>query len=367
MLLKGNRRLAVKVIIIMAAVLLLVGQLIGAADAKEPSQPEITLNQAIAMALDESNAITKAEHQVQMNESSYDDAVDNLDFIPIAPGTAVVESAYAQTLSANLIWQISQKSLTAEQDKTVLDTCNKYWAVLNAQAKLDLAQASLDYVQVQLINARASERVGMLANSDLIAAEAQVEMTKASLAVARNDLDGAYIALNQQVGLWAEDRPVLVDTVEYVPVEVADINYEVARVLSSAPAVWQAEQAISMQNILQKMAFYSGSYTSYENRKLEVVDAELDAATTKQTFEKLTYDIYNNIMSLEESYAAALQSEKVAAENYRIKELKFQLGMITQADLTSAKNDCLTAENNLFNLACQHAYLKLIFEKPWAA
>ena len=368
MLLKGNKCLIVKVIVIMAAVLLLAGQSIGAAHAQEePSQPAITLNQAIAMALDESKTLTKAANQIEMNENLYEDAVDNLDFIPTAPGTAVVESAYAQTVSANLTWQISQRSLTAEQDKTVLDTCNKYWAVLNAQAKTDLAQANLDYARVQLINAQASQRVGMLANSDLIAAEAQLGTAQASLAAAQNDLAGAYVALNQKIGLWPEERPLLVDTVAYAPLEVDSMTHEVARVLSNAPAVWQAEQAVSMQNILQKMAFYSGSYTSYENRKLAVEDAELDAATTKQTFEKLTHDIYNNIISLEESYAAALQGEKVASENYRVKELQFQLGMVTQADLIGAKKDLLTAENNLFGLTCQHAYLKLTFEKPWAA
>ncbi len=367
MLLKSNKYLIEKLTVIMVLSLLIIGQSNWSADAKEPSKPELTLNQAVSMALGESEALTKAEMLVEKNENTYDDKSKNLDFIPTAPGTAAVESAYAQVLSANLTWQVSQRNLTSEQDKTVIDTCNKYWAVLNAQVKLDSSQASLDNAKVQLTNARALLRVGMLANSDLIGAEAQFEAATASLSSAQNDLSNAYVALNQKIGLWPEDRPVLVETVVYQPLKVDNLDQEVARVLANAPSVWQVEQAVALQRISQNMAFYSGSYTSYENRKIDVEQAELDVVSTQKTYEKLTRNIYYNIVNVEASYAAALQSEKVAEENYRIKEIQLQLGMATQADLTSAKKDLVTAKTTIFNLLCQHANLKLTFEKPWAA
>jgi len=343
------------------------GAMVPAAFAGEKESPELSLNESIALALDNSESIDKAGKEIEKKKEWLEYRQDQLDYIPAkGVGTALVEVPWAQALTANLEYSMSKRSLTAEEDKVVLDTCNKYWNILKAQEMLKVAQLNLDSALAQLQNARVSYQVGMIDNSKLIAAEAQYEGAQTRLSAAQNDLDNAYMAFNQLVGLWPEDRPVLTDELEYAPLEVNDLDYEVARVLSRAPNVWQAEQMVTLQGYLEDMIFYTGEYRPYQARKIEVEQAELDAASTKEYIENLTRSLYYGIKSLEEAYNGALEQLKVEQENLRVTKVKFELGMATKSELIAAEKALLAAESSAFDLVCQHAYMKLAFEKPWA-
>jgi len=217
-----------------------------------------------------------------------------------------------------------------------------------------------------LQNARAGYRAGTLPLAALIGAEAQYRGAEAALASARNDLDKAYTALNQAVGLWPEDRPVLTDTVAFAPLEVANLDYEVAKVLESAPSVWLAQERVTLQKYLEDLMFYTGEYRPYQARKIEVEQAELDAATTKELFELVTRSLYYGVKSLEEAYAGAQEGVRAAEEGLRVARLKLDVGMATPADVAEAEKDLADARAAAFERACQHAYMKLAFAKPWA-
>lgn len=65
-------------------------------------------------------------------------------FTPMgAPGTPGVEVPWSRLLQADLEWRMGKKSLAAEQDRVALDTCKKYWDVLQAQEKVKAAEAAL--------------------------------------------------------------------------------------------------------------------------------------------------------------------------------------------------------------------------------
>ncbi|MGQ9754995.1 MAG: TolC family protein [Desulfotomaculales bacterium] len=366
---KRSRRL----VCVMVAFTLVLGILAPAAGAKEPATPELSLNQAIALALAHSESVKKAEKEIDRTEALRDEAADQLDFTPVMPaGNPMIEAAWAELLAADLTWQRSKKSLTAEQDKVALDTCKKYWDVLQAQEKMKAAEAALASARRQLQNARAGYRAGTLPLARLIGAEAQYRGAEAALARARNDLDDAYTALNQAIGLWPEDRPILTDTVTFAPLEVADLDHEVAKVLESCPQVWLAEQGVRLKQYYQDIMFYKGivygtfSYKPYEARKIEVEQAELDAASTRELFELITRSLFYGVKSLEEAYAGAQEGVRAAEENLRVARVKFDVGMATAADVAAAEKDLADARKAAFELACRHAYMKLAFARPWA-
>ncbi|MBC7093649.1 TolC family protein [Candidatus Bipolaricaulota bacterium] len=341
--------------------------LVPAAGAKEPATPELSLLQAISLALAHSESVKKAEKEIERTEEWRNYRGEQLSYVPTSPpGTAAVEVPWSQLLMADLEWRMSKKTFTAEQDRVALDTCKKYWDVLQAQEKLRAAEAALKSAERALRNARVSYRVGVLTLAGLIGAEVQYRGAEAALAGARNDLDKAYVALNQAVGLWPEDRPVLTDTVEFEPLEVADLDYEVTKVLESAPVVWLAQERVTLQKYLEDMMFYTGEYRPYQARKIEVEQAELDAQSTREMFEQATRSLYYSVKSLEEAYAGAKEAVRVAEENLRVARLKLEVGMATAADVAAAEKELADAQAGAFELACQHAYMKLAFAKPWA-
>jgi outer membrane protein TolC len=218
---------------------------------------------------------------------------------------------------------------------------------------------------MELNKAKVSYNVGLITTEALLSAEAQQAGAKYSLEKAKNDLDTAYIALNQMVGLWSADRPVLTDKVAFAPMDNPNEEHAVAVALSS-PSVWMAEQRVNLQEILKDLMLYTGSYRTYENRKIEVEQTELDAVSARKAAEILARNLFYSVRVLEENYPVVEQAIKLAEENLRVGQLKYQVGMLTKADVSALETALLQARQNLLVLENNHAYLKMALEKPWA-
>jgi outer membrane protein TolC len=131
--------------------------------------PELTLNEALARALTHSAAVSKAEKEIDHTKVWRDYRADQLDFTPLGPpGSAAVEVPWSQLLLADLIWRMSKRSLTTEEDRVALDTCRRYWAVLQAVERERAAIAALAAAFGQRQNTRAGHQVGTLAVAELI-------------------------------------------------------------------------------------------------------------------------------------------------------------------------------------------------------
>ncbi len=355
------------------AVVFILGACGGPAWAREPATPELSLNDAIALALAQSEKVKKAEKEIERTEALREHAADQLDYVPVMPaGNPAVEAAWANLLAADLTWRMSKKSLTAEQDTVALDACKKYWDVLLAKAKVDAAEKALASAEKTLQRVRALYNAGMATLAELAGAEAQYRAAEAAAEKARNDLTNAYLALNQLLGFWPEDRPVLTTPLELHPLDVADLDYEVTKVLENCPKVWLARETVNLKKYLEDVMFYTGiatgtfSYKPYEARKVEVEQAELDAASTEKLFALITRQLYYGAKSLEEAYAGAEEAVKARAEALRVARLKREAGVSVPAEVAEAERALAEAQSKVSEIVAQHSYLKLAFEKPWA-
>ncbi|ACA60607.1 TolC family protein [Candidatus Desulforudis audaxviator] len=347
--------------------------LVPAGWAKEPATPELTLNEAVTLAIRQSAALKKAGLDVDKAEELRRQAADQLTFTPVRGGSydPRVEIAWYSLLSADLNWQMSKRTQNVEEDRLVLSTCRKYWDVLKAKEKVRAAEAGVRKAELALRKTRALARVGMSAPGmspqvALAGAEAALAGARTGLAAARNELDAAYEGLNQLTGFWPQYRPVLVDSVEFRPVEVDNLDVHVQRVLESSPAVWLANEGVTLAKYAQELMWARGQYTPYKVRQIEVEQAELDAVSARDAVRLATRELYYSLRSLEAAHAAALEQVKAAQEALRVTLLAREVGMATAADVAEREAALAEAEQELFDLACQHAYLKLAFQKPWA-
>ncbi len=336
--------------------------------ADQPAAPSLSLNDAVQRALTYSESVKKAAKQVDLSENQRDQVEETYDYIPTEKATDTVgEQAFASLISANLTWQISEKSLTAQQDSVTMDTCNAYWGIQLKAGDVEVARQSLKQAELDLNKARAYYQVGLLAKDSLLAAETKQVSAKYTLEKALNDLETAYESFNQLVGLSLQTRPVLTDEPVFALMEEKNLDYLVAKVLENSPTVWAAEQKVELQKSLETMMFYTGEYTPYESRSIQVDQAKLDAASAKEATEILTRNLYYTVLSLEESYPAAEQALKLAEENLRVAQVKYDVGMLTKADVTALETALVQAKQNLLTLKKNHAYYRLVLDKPWAA
>jgi outer membrane protein TolC len=353
---------------------MLLGVYASAGWAKEPSTPEISLNEAIALALKNSKDMKNAELDVEKSKEEKDHASDQLDYAPGGSADPETESAWYSLLSSDLSWQMSKKTKDATEDKLVLDICNKYWNIQKALENVSVQKLKVQETELALQRVQAMIRVGMVPSeysgtgpqAALSGAEGQLAAARSSLTEMENELNTAYEAFNQKVGLWPEDRPVLSEEVDYEPLENVVIEAAVNRVLAESPSVWLAEEQIDLAKFATEMAYATGGYSPYKVRQIGEEQAEIDALSAKDAVKLATRNIYYSVVNLEAGRAAAEKELDRARESLRVAELSYDLGMITKEKLMNSKVTLVTAEQTLKNLTLQHAYLKMGFQKPWA-
>ncbi|SHI54246.1 TolC family protein [Desulfofundulus thermosubterraneus] len=349
--------------------------------AGEPTWPELSLNKAIEMAITQNKALKKAELEIKRTEALRDEASDQLDFTPTGGSgyDPQVEAAWYSLLQADLTWRMSKKSYDARLDGIALAVCQLYWNVLKAQENVKVKELALELARLELQKSQSAYRLGLTGKSQsssvggtvaaikgLEQAGADVAKAESELAAAQNELDNACVKLNQLVGLHPDDRPVLVDKLEFYPLQVANLNTEVNRVLESSPSVWLAEQEVTQKKYTTDLMFARGQYTPYDARQAEMEQAEVDAQSARDAVEMQVRELYHTLKSLEESYKSAEQAAATAQEELKQKQIMFRLGLATRADVLTAEVNLAKAKYALTELAAQHAYNKMVFQKPWA-
>lgn len=338
--------------------------------ATETAQPEatgLTLKQAVDLALVHSESVQKATKEIDRTYELREESSKQIDYVPAqTAGDPQLEITWSKLLADDLTWRMSTRGLTVAQDKVTLEACQKYWGIMTNLDKVNAAQDAVTKAQWDLRIGKATFVVGMISQPALLAIQAQASQADASLTAAKNELENAYMSFDQLIGAPTTERPNLADTLNYIPLSVDNLNNEIGRIVNASPSVWLAQESVNLQGYYKDMVMYTGQYRPYVVRKIEVEQAELDASSAKKIMEEITRSIYYNAKTLEETQAALQESIKAAEENLRVCKLKFQLGMVTSAEVAAAQTTLSDLKQKNTQTICQHAYLKLAFVKPWA-
>ncbi|MEW6172882.1 MAG: TolC family protein [Bacillota bacterium] len=358
-----------KSIVLLVTLVLTVGLSLPAAFA-ESAEKSLTLEQAIALALQKNTGVKKAESEIDRTEALRKQAADKVLFTPIMGGSgydAETESNWNKLLSADLNWQMSKKTFESTKDSLVLNVYKSYWDVQTAQMKLDLQKKLNQQALIKLQDTRTGIRAGTVSPSDLVAVEAAWQQAQSNLVTTQNALDTAYTDFNQLLGLNPNERPQLTGTPVYEPLNVTDLDYEVEKAIGSSPRVWEAQQNVTKAEWSADMIYSSGDYTPYEVRQISVYQAELSAVDARDSLEKTVRNLYYQIKNLEEDYSIAQKTLQTAQENLRVAKLKFDAGMSTNAEVVAAEIEVARDQESIEEMVRNHAYLKMSFEKPWTA
>ncbi|MQL51546.1 TolC family protein [Desulfofundulus thermobenzoicus] len=340
--------------------------------AKEPAMPEMTLQQAVDKALANSKALKTAEYDIERSEEVRDNASDKVKWTPAGPisgeGAAQAARAFTGLVQADLAWQMSKKSYNAEKDSVVMSVYQAYDRILQAQEGVRSAELALKAAEWQHRAAYAGLRAGTISKSDFLKGDASLEGAKASLEAAKKALEDAYQQFNQLVGLWPEDRPVLVDKPVFTPLKIDDLDYEVERAVEESPTLWLAKKQIDLAKLNLDLYVFNDPTNPdpYKAKEIDVNKAEVSAASADEKMRQLVRTIYYSIRQLEDQYAGLEQQVKVAQENLRVIRLKYDLGMATRTEVVAAEAALAGAQKALLDATCQHEVLKMAFEKPWA-
>ncbi|WP_406677224.1 TolC family protein [Moorella sp. ACPs] len=331
----------------------------------------ISLEKAVSMAVQNDKGLKSALQEIERTRSLRESAQENVNFTPVEGGYGgpygpQIEASWLQLLGADLNYRMSQRTYQANLDALALKVCKAYWDVQVAQQKVAVQEKAKQQALLNLQNTRAAVQAGTAASSSLAVAENLWRQAEDGLTAARHSLDNAYTVFNNLVGLDANARPILNEQPSYSPLQVANLEYEVQRVLEHDPNVWKAQQNIDVKRWSAEMMYSSGSYTPYDARQAELKQAEYNLENVKESMAKATRSLYYQVKSVEENYGAAVAALEAAREKLRVEQAKAAAGMNTKAEVVAAELDVAKAQATVDELVRNHAYLKLAFEKPWA-
>lgn len=238
-----------------------------------PDQPPVlTLDEAIAIAVESSPGLAIARERVNRAENQLDEARAagrfrvNLDAGPvwITPSSGFTPSSQTSaTATVSQPIDISRRialgrGLAALQidvqefgeaqtlQQLIADVKNAYYNVLRAQGNVDATQASIAAAEENLRIARAQFDAGVVARFDVTRAEVDVANLQQSLIQAESNVQIALGALNRVLGIDV-NRPFRVEeqAVSVTPVTI-DIEASTRQALGARPEVQQAVTGVRL-------------------------------------------------------------------------------------------------------------------------
>ncbi|MDA8099473.1 MAG: TolC family protein [Nitrospiraceae bacterium] len=140
---------------------------------------------------------------------------------------------------------------SAEQERTrtiqevVLNVKQAYYALLQSQRLLIVAQKTLDQSEVHLLQAEAFFRAGSKPRFDVTRAEVDVNSSRLGIITAQNRVRVSAITLNQAMGT-EPGRTVTVEEREFQLVTMPSLSFTEAEALRNRPELLKAESDVEM-------------------------------------------------------------------------------------------------------------------------
>lgn len=255
-----------------------------------PAMPEqlpvLTLDEAIAIAVESNPGLAIARERIQRAENQLDEAraagrfrvgvdaryarvtpvptftIPGPDGSPTevetrAPSQTTATATLSQPIDisrrialgrglAELQIDIQEFGEAQTLQQLIADVKNAYYTVLRAQGAVDTAQASLTSAEETLRIARAQFEAGVVARFDVTRAEVDVANIRQSLLQAEGNVQIAMGLLNRVLGIEI-NRPFRVQEqdVSVAPVTI-DIDASVQQALAARPEVRQAETGVRL-------------------------------------------------------------------------------------------------------------------------
>ena len=209
---------------------------------RENEEMELTIKQAVEMAIDHSNALKQAELDIERNKEISESANEKVQYIPSGPSSHYAGQVFTAAVAAQISWQMSTKAKTVQEDQLILTAINGYTDVLKAQRDLELAQALERDVFNKWKLALLSYQEGLISDTQNKAAHTQHKLALQGIEAAEIDLAIAYQNLNKMIGLQPSERPVLVERPAFEPAELDPLEVLEQRAIDGNPTVWLAEQ-----------------------------------------------------------------------------------------------------------------------------
>ncbi len=338
-----------------------------AAEEKELDIQSLDYETAVEMAIKNDSSLKKIADSIDVTLANRDAIFDG----GVRPGSStqlVVVSAQRlaylssiHSLDAN--YRISK--INEEVTKIGIEAAvkNSFSAIELNKSKLELLQKNYAVQKQLLTQGTLKNDVGLMSDKDLEDLKRQTEQMAEQIKQLEMNIDNAYIALNDLIGLGAEDRYEIVNNVEYAPLEMnMSIDTYVSRKLSTDQSLQMQQISVENAEFSSKTVSDSSTGTEHRTAELEAANTARDYKTAKEEKEKSIREAYIQIQQME-SARKNLETDLAKAESdYEKAQVNYQVGNITQLALDQAELALDNVQNSLLENTLNHDLLLFTFD-----
>lgn len=332
-----------------------------------PKVKELSLQEAVDLALKNNPDIELADLAVKRAEVEYDGAKDTA--YDLDPGTI---STYTVGLTKwyvpkakEVALDLAKKGRNVAQNSLMSGVEKVYYDVLAAERTLEIKRENLKLAQDRLKIAQTGYKIGTKAKVDLNTDEASVAASQAELSAAENSYRTTMMELNRITGLDL-DTPLKLTSkfsVEKIGGTIK-LDETIKKALTDNLDILTVKknEEISQAGLDVARRFYGGGVTAFDTAQIDTKIAELKVKQKELALTSTIKKVYLSVLYLEKSIDWRTKEVDKAQENSRIFLLKYGAGLATSLDVKKASIDLEQAKENLCGDIYKHNILKSQFK-----
>lgn len=322
----------------------------------EPVVYELTLPEAIEMAYTDNPQLVANEYDRQGKEVSLESAqLQEKAYRHVSLNVATNFDAYClkegyYLKAAKVQLELSDKEREKIKGNIAYNVTEAYYNYVLVQKLVNAAQNSYDLALSNFSVVELQYNLGMIAKLDY--ENAAISVTMAKNAVDSYKLNMETAEENLKILLNKDDENCVIKVFDDVDCSdyTADVESDTAAAMESRYDLTALKESASLaydyfdlaEILTSDSAIYNTSYASY-------VKAEYNYTNTKKLISLLIKTSYNSILTSKASMDTAKLAYEMKLKEYDSAKLKYDLGMITNLDLTQAINSLYEAQTQYAN------------------
>ncbi|GAU77752.1 TolC family protein [Fusibacter sp. 3D3] len=207
-------------------------------------------------------------------------------------------------------------------------------------------------------------QLGKITENDVLPYEIEIDTVNKDLENAiRNKnltlMDFNYLITNELVVKYIPNTTNInsILTGNYLALETLDLNTIIKKNVENDATLASYREDIEKYEQQKKVErVYTSSVSAYKNFDSNIEENTLDTDKRKKTIQYKVYTDFDNLQSLLLDYKIAQNSLTLAENSQKTANVKFELGLVTQIDVSKAEKNLISAKNDVTNAL--NAYYK---------
>ncbi len=331
-------------------------------DNESPDDGILTVEEALELAIKNSNELKNISDKLYLAEDDAEDANHDLFY---ATEFNEVKSLSVQLKNLRNSIENYKTSSEVEKQKLELSVIELFTAIKQAESSLELFEKQLDISQRQLELSKVKLGLGLITENEYTDEKNNYNKIKTQMETTKISVDEAYTDLNKLLGKDLDEKYELKLDVEYKPFEPEqELETKILKSISSAADIKAKKEAVEVAKY--EVDVYSELYSNDKKESkinnYNQASRSLDDAQTDMRV-KIT-NLYNSIYTIENQYKDNTAELEQMKKELEIKKLSLSLGKITQLELDNYEYNIENLENQIQNQIYQHDILVREYENP---